>query len=59
YYDPPNQHLVDHWLWYLPRSELTVNQVLAMGSLVVLTGTISLVIGIRLMLTAIRKRSVQ
>ena len=59
YYDPPNQHLVDHWLWYLPRSELTVNQALAMGSLVVLTGTISLVIGIRLMLTAIRKRSVQ
>ena len=59
YYDPPNQHLIDHWLWYLPRSELTVNQALAMGSLVVLTGTISLVIGIRLMLTAIRKRSVQ
>ncbi|MFV9505426.1 MAG: phospholipid carrier-dependent glycosyltransferase [Oscillochloridaceae bacterium umkhey_bin13] len=22
YYDPPNQHLVDHWAWYLPRSEL-------------------------------------
>jgi hypothetical protein len=59
YYDPPNQHLVDHWLWYLPRSELTVNQMLAMGGIVVLTGTISLVIGIRLMLTAIRKRSVQ
>jgi hypothetical protein len=59
YYDPPNQHLVDHWLWYLPRSELTVNQVLAMGSMVVLTGTTSLVAGIRLMLTTIRKRSVQ
>jgi hypothetical protein len=59
YYDPPNQHLVDHWLWYLPRSELTVNQMLAMGGIVVLTGTISLVAGIRLMLAAIRKRSVQ
>lgn len=22
YYDPPNIHLVDHWAWYLPRSEL-------------------------------------
>lgn len=22
YYDPPNQHLADHWAWYLPRSEL-------------------------------------
>jgi hypothetical protein len=22
YFDPPNQHLVDHWAWYLPRSEL-------------------------------------
>lgn len=22
YYDPPNQHLIDHWAWYLPRSEL-------------------------------------
>lgn len=21
YYDPPNQHLVDHWAWYLPRAE--------------------------------------
>jgi hypothetical protein len=59
YYDPPNQHLVDHWLWYLPRSELTLNQALAIGSLVVLTGTTSLVAGIRLMLTTIRKRSVQ
>ncbi len=59
YYDPPNQHLVDHWLWYLPRSELTLNQALAIGGLVVLTGTISLVAGIRLMLTTIRKRSVQ
>ncbi|NJM09257.1 hypothetical protein HC891_28185 [Candidatus Gracilibacteria bacterium] len=19
YYDPPNQHLLDHWLWYMPR----------------------------------------
>jgi hypothetical protein len=59
YYDPPNQHLVDHWLWYLPRSELTANQALAIGGLVVLTGTTSLIAGIRLMLTTIRKRSVQ
>lgn len=22
YYEPTNQHLVDHWAWYLPRSEL-------------------------------------
>lgn len=38
YYDPPNQHLVDHWAWYLPRSELAGPPAWALGALLVLLG---------------------
>lgn len=39
YYDPPNQHLVDHWAWYLPRSELAGPGAWALaGSILVLGG---------------------
>lgn len=54
YYEPANQHLIDHWLWYLPRSELTTEQALRMGGLIILTGTINLIVGIGL-LVMIRK----
>ncbi|WP_044231882.1 hypothetical protein [Chloroflexus sp. Y-396-1] len=49
YYEPANQHLIDHWLWYLPRSELTTEQALRMGGLIILTGTINLIVGIGLL----------
>ncbi|PDW04950.1 hypothetical protein [Candidatus Viridilinea mediisalina] len=38
YYDPPNQHLVDHWAWYLPRSELQGRRATLMASLLLLLG---------------------
>lgn len=45
YYDPPNQHLVDHWAWYLPRSELAgppawlaAALIFAMGSTLLVSG---------------------
>lgn len=34
YYDPPNQHLVDHWAWYLPRSEFAGSRAWLWGGLV-------------------------
>lgn len=38
YYDPPNQHLVDHWAWYLPRTELAGPAAWFLGALVLLLG---------------------
>jgi hypothetical protein len=38
YYDPPNQHLADLWLWYLPRSELAGPRAWLLGGLLVLFG---------------------
>jgi hypothetical protein len=38
YYDPPNQHLVDHWAWYLPRSELAGPAAWALGGVILLLG---------------------
>lgn len=35
HYDPPNQHLVDHWAWYLPRSELDGGRAWLLGGLVI------------------------
>ncbi len=54
YYEPANQHLIDHWLWYLPRSELTAEQALRIGGLVILTGTISFIIGIWLLMMVLK-----
>ncbi len=50
YYDPPNQHLVDHWIWYLPRSELTGGRVWLVGGLVGGLGVGCVVAGAWLML---------
>lgn len=38
YYDPPNQHLADHWAWYLPRSELAGPAAWTLGALVMVIG---------------------
>ncbi|MEI7644905.1 MAG: hypothetical protein WCJ55_11550 [Chloroflexales bacterium] len=45
YYDPPNQHLADLWLWYLPRSELTGRRAWLLGGLLILIGAGALVAG--------------
>lgn len=54
YYDPPNQHLVDHWAWYLPRSELTGGRAWLMGGPVSGLGAGCVVAGVWLMLRALR-----
>jgi hypothetical protein len=38
YYDPPNQHLADLWLWYLPRSELAGPRAWLLGGLLLIAG---------------------
>ncbi|PDW01105.1 hypothetical protein [Candidatus Chloroploca asiatica] len=48
YYDPPNQHLVDHWAWYLPRTELTGPRAWTGALLIIVTGSALLGSGIRL-----------
>jgi hypothetical protein len=35
YYDPPNQHLADHWAWYIQRTELAGPAGLLIGAFVV------------------------
>lgn len=35
YYDPPNQHLVDHWAWYIQRTELVGPVGFLLGALIV------------------------
>ncbi|MCX7792264.1 MAG: hypothetical protein N2378_16645, partial [Chloroflexaceae bacterium] len=51
YYDPPNQHLVDHWAWYLPRSELAGGRAWLAGGLVTGLGAGLAVAGARLLVT--------
>jgi hypothetical protein len=48
YYDPPNQHLVDHWLWYLPRTELAGHPAAwLLGGVILLLSTRCMVQGLR------------
>jgi hypothetical protein len=49
YYDPPNQHLLDHWAWFLPRSELTGLRAWALAGLIVALGGAAIVSGLRLL----------
>jgi hypothetical protein len=49
YYDPPNQHMADHWAWHLPRSELVGLPAWALGALVVALGAGSMAAGARLL----------
>lgn len=49
YYDPPNQHLADHWAWHLPRSELAGPAAWLLGALIVVLGGGCLAAGARLM----------
>ncbi|NWF78683.1 MAG: hypothetical protein HXY37_01395 [Chloroflexi bacterium] len=58
YYDPPNRHLVDHWAWYLPRSELSGPRAWLLGGLLVVLGTGALVAGSRLTRRAVRGEGV-
>jgi hypothetical protein len=52
YYDPPNQHLADHWAWHLPRSELAGPGAWALGAIVLALGAGSLGAGLRLLRTS-------
>lgn len=45
YFDPPNQHLVDHWAWYLPRSELAGPPALVVALVLIALGGSCLVAG--------------
>lgn len=45
YYDPPNQHMVDHWAWYLPRSELSERRAWLLAGLLLLLGCGAMGIG--------------
>ncbi|MEI8166295.1 MAG: hypothetical protein WCG26_07945 [Chloroflexales bacterium] len=49
YYDPPNQHVVDHWAWFLPRSELTSLRAWALAGLILALGGAAIVSGLRLL----------
>ncbi|GAB4441225.1 MAG: hypothetical protein OHK0015_38280 [Chloroflexi bacterium OHK40] len=49
YYDPPNQHLADHWAWHLPRSELAGPRAPALASIVVMTSVALLAAGTHLL----------
>jgi len=50
YYDPPNQHLLDHWAWYLPRSELAGPAAWAAAGCILLLGVAGVAAGARLAL---------
>ncbi len=50
YYDPPNQHLVDHWAWYMPRSELVGWRMILLAGLLLGLGFAALGAGLRLLL---------
>jgi hypothetical protein len=54
YYDPPNQHLADHWAWYLPRVELRGPRAWALAALIVLGGSAAMFSGARQLRRAIR-----
>jgi hypothetical protein len=45
YYDPANQHMVDIWFWYLPRSELAGARAWLLGGLLSVVGVGCLVWG--------------
>ena len=47
YYDPPNQHLVDHWAWYIQRTELAGPAGLLLGALVVAVSSGLIAVGWR------------
>jgi hypothetical protein len=49
YYDPPNQHLADHWAWYLPRSELAGLPAWILGGAILLLGAGLIAAGARLL----------
>jgi hypothetical protein len=49
YYDPPNQHLADIWLWYLPRSELAGLRAWLLGGLLLIPGAGCIGVGVRLL----------
>ncbi|MCG8349315.1 MAG: hypothetical protein MI924_16225, partial [Chloroflexales bacterium] len=49
YYDPPNQHLVDHWAWYLPRSELPAGAMYTLAFMLVGSAGLCLAVGLALL----------
>ncbi len=49
YYDPPNQHLADHWAWFLPRSELAGPGAWLLAGLVIALGAGCMLAGARLL----------
>lgn len=57
YYDPPNQHLADHWAWYLPRSELAGARAWLVGGLVTGLGAGLLGAGARLLVAGRVRRA--
>ncbi len=54
-YDPPNQHLVDHWAWYLPRSELAGLPAQRLTTFILSAGGGLLAVGLVLLACALRK----
>jgi hypothetical protein len=49
YYDPPNQHLVDHWAWYLPRSELPSGAMYTLALMLLGSAELCLAVGLALL----------
>ncbi|NTW02507.1 MAG: hypothetical protein HGA19_14715 [Oscillochloris sp.] len=49
YYDPPNAHLVDFWLWYLPRSELAGVRAWLLGGLLLILSGSCVGLGVRIL----------
>lgn len=54
-YDPPNQHLVDHWAWYLPRSELAGLPAQRLATFILSAGPGLMAVGLVLLVFALRK----
>lgn len=54
-YDPPNQHLVAHWAWYLPRSELAGLPAQRLATFILSAGAGLLAVGLVLLAFALRK----
>ncbi|MCX7859148.1 MAG: hypothetical protein N2385_03590 [Chloroflexus sp.] len=48
-YEPHNQHLVDHWAWYLPRSELAGLHAQRLARFIIIAGTGLMVGGLMLL----------
>jgi hypothetical protein len=49
YYDSPNQHLVDHWAWYLPRSELPAGAMYTLALMLLGSAGLCLAVGLALL----------